>query len=371
MSKPKVTPTEFPINIEGKVQWVKKSEYAKAISSQLAIKLATDVKKSHIDQMIEAIEAGKKELGSDTPEEFVKVFNKVQEDYAEAQAQVVRNEEAEAKKAKEAEEAKKAQEAKELALFDSVKDSTIDFGTLAKSFDTGENMDRFVAKKDVTDEQLFAALNASFHMGEFSSWMKGDLVVALQDRGHQNVVTRLSEQKGIPFPSLFRMSQTSRQFPPSERQKGVSFTFYSEIANAKFSEKPEENAKAVREVVAKALTEGKTKAQEVRELVKAKQGKPAPAGPKPQEEDDKALFLVIDTQAESGQEVVTHKGFPKALFENGAIVVSLKTGKRFAENGFRKAAENRWLELPEYKAPEAAPEPAATPKKKASGNKKK
>lgn len=372
MSKPKVTPTEFPINIEGKIQWVKKAEYAKAVSSQLAIKLATDVKKSHIDQMIEAIEAGKKELGSDTPEEFVKVFTKVQEDYAEAQAEVGRKEEAEKKAEAEAEEKKKQAEAAEIALFDSVKDKQTDFGTLSKMFDTGgQNMDRFIAKEGTKTEDLFAALNAALKMGEFTGWMKGDLVVQLEDRGHINVCTRIAEANGIPFPSLYRMSRTARAVPPAQRQKGTTFTTYSEIANSKLSEKPEEHKKKVAELVDRANKGEFKTAVETRNAVKVAQGKstdaPTPTLP---EDDAKAVFLVIDTNAESGQEVVQVKGFPKDLYTEGAIVVHLKTGKRFAENGFRKDAANRWLDVPEYKKPEPVATTTTGGKKK-SGSKKK
>lgn len=390
MSKPKVKPTEFPVNIDGKIQWVKKGDYAKAVSSQLGIKLKTDVRKTHIEQIIDAIEAGKKEMGPDTPPEFVTVFDTVAKDYEAAQDEVIRKEQEEADKKAKEEEEKKEKEAAELALFESVKDTTLSFADLSDSFDTGENNNQFIAKDGTTDEQLFAAFNASLNMGEFTSWMKGDLVVEIENRGHVNVISRIAEQRGIPFPSLYRMARTARAFPPSERQAGVGFTTYSEIANAKFSDKPEEQAKAVKELADKAISEGKTKALEVRDLVKQKQGKPTgPAPEKLPEEDEKRVFLVIDPEAESPNEVVTAVGFPKELFEGGAMVVDLKTGKKFAENGFRKSAENRWVELPTYTKPEppkeektqaaaapakaakAAPAAPAAPAKGAKGSKKK
>lgn len=360
MSKSK--PTLLPLTIENETQWVKRADYVKAVSGQFAIQFKAEVGRTHINQMLDAIEAGKTGLGDDNPAEFIAVFDKVLEDYEagqehddelELEAQRVKQEEEDA--AKEKEEA-------EQELFLSVKDESAGFADLAKMFDTGENMDRFTPKKGVKDADLFSAFNASLSMGEFTSWMKGDLVVELEKRGHIGVCTKIAEERGMKFSSLYRMAKTAKVVPPESRVKGVSFTIYAEIANAKLAEKPEDHETKLLALLEKASS-GDLNTQTAREAVKEAQGK----GPKPDvlpEDDAKRTFLVVQVDAEGGDEVKTVKGFPKLAYEDGAIIIDLKTGARFAENGFRKAAANRWVAVPEYKAPEPEPEPEKPAKKK-------
>lgn len=382
MSKPKTIPTEFPVEIDGKIHFVKKGDYAKTLSGQLAISLKAEIKRDHVTQMLDAIEAGKKELPPEAPEEIQKLWDRVNEDWTKAVEEVERKEQeaADAKAAKEAEEKKKAEEEQELFL--SVKDNNADIGTFSKMFDTGgEAMDRFIPKGNIKDEVLFAAFNSSFKLAEFSNWMKGDLVVALEDRGHLNVCAKIAEERGTPFQSIYRAAKTARVIKPEDRKPGVSFTVYAEIANGRLTKEAgekgdKEHKENLAALIEKANTlgeDGKSilTSQTARDEVKKAQGKPTSSGggsDVPPEDDPKAIFLVIDTQAESGQEVVFHKGFPKDLYASGAIVVNPKTNKRFAENGFRKDVANRWLEIAEYK-PAEAPAPAAAAKKKAAKKK--
>jgi hypothetical protein len=369
MSKPKVTPTEFPVTIDGKVCWVKKGDYSKAVSSQAAIKYAVDVKRDHITQMIEAIEGGKTEMGGDTPDEFQKIFEAVKKDYNAAVAEVERKDREKAEATAKEEQEKKDKEAGEIALFEKSKGLTTDFVSLSSMFDTGgENMDRFVAKDGATDDDLLAAFKASLKMGEFTGWMKGDLVVQLEDRGHINVCTRIAEDMGVPFPSIYRMARTARAVPPAKRVKGVNFTTYSEIANAKLADKKEEQ-EAKLSYLLKGAEEGKFKtALETRAAVKTAQGKVPPPVLTP-EESPKNKFLVFDLEAESGKEVSLTIGFPKKAQAEGCIIVDLKTGKRFAENGFRKDAAKRWLELEEVKQLTAEEEEAAKKAEEAEAKK--
>lgn len=348
----KVTPKEFPIyNDNGEVKaWVKRGEYAKATSANYSIEFKAEIGKSHVEGMLDAIEAGKESLTEEAPAEFVKTFEIVKKQYARAVEHVKEEEEKKAAaelEAKELEEKKKNDEEKQ---FLAVKDQSADFATLASSFDTGENMDRFVPKEGTTDEELFKALNASLKMGEFTSWMKGDLVVELEDRGQINVVTRLAEEQGIAFSTLYRMSKTCRNVPPEKRVKGVSFQIYSEIANAKLDDDKAKNEQKRVALLDKAGA-GELNTQTAREAVRAAQGKTADPEKLP-EEDDKREFLVFVPGAEGGFEVQTTKGFPKELLVEGVIVVDKRTNKRFAENGFKKDAAKRWIDLPAYTKPE-------------------
>lgn len=352
-----VKPTELPVDLGGgRIQFVKRSEYAKVTAQNQTILLKTQVPKDSIVTMLEVLDNGKTELPSENPEEFHKVFAIVKEDYQAGVDKVIEDK----RKLVEAEEKEKADKAaKENAdkeLFVAVKDKSADLGSLSEIFDTG-NMDRCVPKADVTDEQLLTALNTGLGMSEFTGWMIGDLVLELEKRGKQNVVSEIAVAKGTNYSKIYNDAKTAKAFPPENRVKGVSFTIYREIANAKFTK---EQDKARCEVIQKALEGGYT-VQSVREAVRDAQGKKAPEAKAP-EDDDKFKFIVVDPNAELKNIAETTIGFPKELFENGAIVINPKNGKKFL--GFKAKGPNRWENLGEYTK-------AAPPEEKPKAKKKK
>jgi hypothetical protein len=207
-------------------------------------------------------------------------------------------------------------------------------------------MDRFVAKKDVSNETLLAALKAGLGMSEFSNWMTGDLVVALEDRGQLAVCAKLAESMGKPFANIYNAAKTARNVPPDKRTKGVSYTIFAEIANGKYSDKPDEHKTKLAALVDKAAAGEIKSSQEARELKNKAQGKTPPA-PKLPEEDEKHEFIVIDHEQTLVQVCV---GFPKEALEAGATILDKKTGKMFGS--MRAKPENRWTDLPIYKKPE-------------------
>lgn len=357
----KSTPLEGPIKPEmfpadlggGDIHFLKRGEYAKRTAETFALKHKADIKKDHVTQILEALDKGQTEIAGDNPEEFVKLFALVREDYEAAVEKVVEDARAaaEAKEKKEQEE-KEAKE-KEEKLFLAIKDKNPNLGNLADKFDTG-NMDRFIAKKDVTDEDLLGALNTGLRMSEFTGWMIGDLVVELEKRGQLNVVKRLSEESGTAYSKVYNDCKTAKKFPPEKRVSGVSFTVFREVANAKFT--PDQEKKAVPALV-NEVAEGKHTTQSVREAVRKVQGKTNETTTTAPEDSDKFRFLVFDASLEEDKQIQIAVGFPKELFANGAVVINPKTMSSF--QGFTK--KNRWVELETYEAP--APEPEPTPAK--------
>lgn len=359
-AKEKIKPELLPVDIGGgDIQYLKRSEYAKRTAENFAIKHKADIKRDHVTQCLDALDAGQEEIAGEVPDEFRKLFDLVKEDYEAGaeEAQRLVNEAAEKKAEEERKEKEKAE--KEEKLFLAVKDEKADFATIAENFDTG-NMDRFVPKDDATVEDIFAALNASFGMSEFTSWMQGDIVLELEKRGQLNVVSKVAEAHGQSYSTLYRKSRTSAAFPPEKRVKGVSYTICAEVALAKFTKEQE---KQKEELIQKVL-EGKVNTQEVRAEVQKIQGKTAPGNVLP-EDDEKFEFVCVNPQSDDiTQMVQVAKGFPKELFNDGWYIINPKTKKTFAKNGFKKAAENRWEELPAYiKAEEKTETKTATKKK--------
>jgi hypothetical protein len=358
VSKEKIKPETLPVDIGGgDIKYLKRSEYAKRTAENFAIKTKAEIKKDHVTQCLDALDAGQDEITGEVPDEFRKLFDLVKEDYEAGVEEVERIQQEEAEKKAAAEKAEKERAEKEEKLFLAVKDEKADFSTIAKNFDTG-NMDRFVPKKDATVEDIFAALNASFGMSEFTSWMQGDIVVELEKRGQLNVVSKVAEAHGQSYSTLYRKSRTSAAFPPEKRVKGVSYTICAEVALAKFTKEQEpEKEKLIQKVL-----EGKVNTQEVRAEVQKIQGK-GPEEPKLPEEDEKFEFICVNPQADDiTKMVLIAKGFPKELHAEGWYVINPKTKKQFAKNGFKKDAKNRWEDLDPYIKVEAKTD--ATDKKK-------
>lgn len=364
-----IKPELLPVDLGGgDIQFVKRADYCKRTAENFALKLKAEIKKDHVNQCLEHLDNGHEELqGEGNPEELVKLFEAVAEDYRDAVKKVKEEKEkAEADKLAKEKEAKEKAE-KEEKLFLAVKDERADLSSLTRDFDTGgAQMNRFIAKGTVTDQQLLQALNTGLGMSEFTNWMIGDLVVTLEDRGQLNVVSRLAENRGVPYSKLYNDAKTARAIKPDDRKPDVSFTIYREIANAKFTK--EQEAERVK-LIADA-SEGKYNTQTVREAVRKVQGKTPPPDLLA-EEDPKKEFLVVDLNTDDiTKGVQTCIGFPKELYGEGAIVIDPKTKQKFVKNGFAKKPENRWEDLPEYEAPKEEPEPTPAPAPSATGAKK-
>lgn len=369
MSKEKKAPELWPVNVEGKIQWVKRSQYEKQKASSQAIKLSAAINQSHVTQMVDAILKGttssREGASAEAPEEIHTTFDEVLKDYQSA----LEHEEEELQKAEEA-KAEEAQKQKEKAeaedkMVATVKEGNVGLSDISKVFDTG-NLDRCIPKKDVDDATLLGALTAGLKLGEFSNWMIGDLVVALEDRGQLGVVAKLCEATGKKYNAIYASARTCRTVPPEKRTTGVSFTIYSEIAMAKYSDKKEEHEKKMTALIEKAASGEVKSSQDARALRDQARGKTPPAPTLP-EEDSKHEFIVVRSDADGNAEALVVAGFPKAAYDDGATVINPKTKKMFM--GFRKAAENRWTDLPilplkEDKKEEEAPAPAKKGKKK-------
>jgi hypothetical protein len=350
-----IKPETLPADVGGgEILFLKRSDYARRTVENFNLKTKADTKRDHVVLMLDALDKGQQDLDGDVPEDMQKLFAIVKEDYAAGQEEVKRIADEKA-----AEEAKTAQIAKEKAekeekLFKSIELQNPNLSDLASKFDTG-NMDRFIAKSDVSDEELLGALKTGMKLGDFNGWMLGDLCVELKKRGLENVVSKVAEQLGVPYSGLWNKAKTAEMIKPDERQAGISFTVYQELATAKFTDDQKKQLPAVLAEV----KEGKYTTQTIRDKVKEVQGKKPPEDVAP-EDNEKKVFLVIDLTLDSANQVQTTVGFPKELLGGGAIIVDPVTKKSFTS--MQKKGDNRWAALSEYKKPEA-PAPAEDKKK--------
>lgn len=363
--KPELLPADLG---GGDIQFLKRTDYAKRTAETIALKFKAEIKKDHVTMMLDALDKGLYEMPEgDNPPEMLKLYEVVTADYKAGQDKVVEDAIAAQKKADEDAAAKKELAEKEDKIFAATKDQMASFGDLSDKFDT-TGMNRFVAKDGVSDEELLSAFNTSLGLDDFNNWMQGDLIVALEARGQLNVVSRLCENRGKKYATVYGNARTSRAIPPEARRLGISQTIYREIALAKFTGDKQEKAKTE---LLKDVAAGKHTTQTVREAVKKAQGKTTPTEKAP-EDDESHKFLVIDPNCQAGQEVNVATGFPKALQEQGAIIVDYKTLKMFA--GWKKDPKNRWEDIPVYTPAEPDPQEAAAAaaaaKKKPAAKKK-
>lgn len=376
-AKEQIKPELLPADLGGgQIQFIKRSDYARRTAETWSLKTKAEIKKDHVTQVLDSLDKGQRDIpGDENPQELVKLWDAVRADYDAAVLKVEEEQaKAEAEKA-EAEAKAKAEAEANAALVQNAITAPLDFGSLSSKFDTG-NMDRFIPKEDVTDEELVTALRMGLQLTEFTGWVRGDLVVELEKRGKLNVVKTLSEQMGIPYSNVYNDARTARRFPPELRKKDVKFTVYREVGAAKWTVEQE---RTTLPALVNEIAEGKHNSQTVREGVRKAQGKKEPEKLAP-EDDPNHQFIMIDPgiateDVEKGIQLVT--GIPKDQLGGGVVIINPKNSKRFM--GYLKKVENRWVELGEYKSaaqeeaekektpPPAAP--AATPKKGGKGKK--
>ena len=361
MSK-KLNTENLPVTVNGEEHMVPKTKYAKILSNELSITLKADISQKAVLDILGFVESGKG-ISSENPEEYQKTYERIKKDAERAQV-IIAEAELEAKhKAEKDAEDKKEKEASELALATVAKETNVaeGFAAMHSLFELGENLDRCVVKEgvEVTDEQLMAGFATAMRMGEFTNWAKGDLIVQLEDRGHEDAMMKYCEGTGTPYQSVYRMAITARAVKPEKRVKGVSFTAYQEVATARLDKEEGVNIKKRDELIERVGKNEFDNAQKVREAVREAAGKEPPLEKDPMRVDqEKDVFIYINyAERNSSQSVGLIKDF---LNQNDIEVIHARTARSITD-----ASGNRLAALPTEKAPEPeAEEPAAKNGKK-------
>lgn len=354
----------LPITIGGAEHMVNKSKYAKHIANELSITLKADIGQKNVIDLIQVIEAGKP-LSSDNPEEWHKAYAKIETDIKRAQEIIAENDLEAKKKAEEQAAAAATKEKNELALAEGAKSINVSesFSRMGELFDLGESLDRCVVKEgvEVSDADLMAGFATALRMGEFSNWAKGDLIVQLEDRGHDGAMQKYCEATGTPYQSVYRMAVTARAVKPTERVKGVSFTSYQEVATARLDKDEKINDTKRAELLNQVGKGAFENAAKVREAVKAAAGKTPPPPKDPMAVDkEEDIFIVVNYDERNTSQ---HVGLPAwALNDSSIELIHARTVRAITDT-----VGNRLAELPKAKDPN--PPQAATPEPVKKGGK--
>jgi hypothetical protein len=205
----------------------------------------------------------------------------------------------------------------ETQLVESVKG--IELGSFHQKFDLG-NLNQCVPRGNVTLQDWVGAFGFGVTLESGAQWIIGDAVVALQDSGHDDVVNQLCSQFKKSYPTVSGYVRTCRSYKPEVRDPSIPFTAYREIANADL---PESKKLKLIEVV----KQEKLSSSEVRERVKAEQGKSPqlPLGHR---------YLCLNVSNTSNSEVLRH--VPENI-EPHHLIIDL------ASKSWLDAAENEWI----------------------------
>ncbi|MCG3778258.1 MAG: hypothetical protein JW388_0971 [Nitrospira sp.] len=319
---------------------VKRSKYIALVASEESKKHNATIRKDDVEKILKMVEKDK-ELATDAPIEYQKVYDRIIDDYAtlEGAAEAA---EAEAAAASKELEAKRTGE---LAIVDEAL-SHQDGETLAKltqKFDFGANLNQCVPRGKVTPGEITAMLALQLGMENATQWAIGDLVNQLEDLNQENVALYVCDKVGKAYSTVSGYARVCRALEPGNGRDGLPFTSFREIFNAKLADNQDANLKCQLALLKDTRKNGWGTA-EVRTEVKRMQGKPT--GDELPHELDSARFVCVTAKGEIWQA----KGFKnakKAAGSGGTII----HGRTF----YTGKGETKWADIEEFAEAETDP----------------
>lgn len=275
----------FPITEKGATTYVPKNKYVSSRSAQLSKKvdkggLGVPCPDETVKALVAMVIKGE-ELDPESPKEMIQAFDLITADVKDTKEHLKELAGEEEKKKQEQIQAFEKKQAYELTLIEAATDAEV-VSNFDEIFDT-TNRNRCVPRGDVTDEQLVGALAFGFSLQSWSQWTIGDIVVALEDRGHENVVVQLCENFKQAYSTVSNSARVCRAITPEKRDDyTLPFNTIREIALAKYDDDDKKNVKARGALLDKAQ-KGNFNQKEARAAVKIAQGKEESedsAGPK-------------------------------------------------------------------------------------------
>lgn len=286
---------------KGKVEWVAKKDYLTRTAEFLTKKLKTAINRAQVEAMLKTVEKGEDLEGEDITAAQKKAFAQIEEDFQNAEANLVERQ-AEADAAAEAERIeaeKKAVIEKRLVTVGTENMKVAEnFAGVFKKFDFGANMTQCIPKGEVTDDELLKAFGTMIATENMTNWAIGDLVNALEDRGHENVVIQVCEEVKKSYSNVSNMARTCKAIKPADRHQRLSFTHFSTVATAIFEGKTEKQTDKIRRDLLEKAEEDKMNVAELRAATREKQGKAPDTTDKPKKaKAGNKRFLVIPVEA--------------------------------------------------------------------------
>lgn len=245
-------------------------------------------------------------------------------------------------------------ESPELAIIAAASQENIGMGLgeVLKWFDLGDHLTQCKPTSETTDIQIGRGIEVLAGVRNWTELGLGDLLNALEDRGHEGLIPQIISQLGIEdsYQTIRKYQTTARAVPNELRElPNLKYSHLAEAATSKFSDDPEEQATAIREV----LTEASTKALNVtqtREACLNRKGKTTKPTPPP--EPKKPGFIMIDKEALLRGDIVIRSSFKEPLCNEYALCISIENMDYATE--CRGEALHAWMGIPIEDEPEGA-----------------
>lgn len=265
----------FPITEKGATTYIPKTKYLSSRAAQLSKKpdkggLGVEIPVDTVKALL-GIVLKKEELATDASDEHVKAFELITADTESAKEHLEELTAVEEEKSKTEAAEQEKKRTYEASLILASKDAKV-ISNFNDVFDT-TNRNRCVAKDGVTDEQLVGGLAYGFSLQSYSQWVIGDIVVALEDRGHDNVVIQLCADFKQSYSTISNAARVCRAVKPEERDNyTLPFSTIREIVLANYEDDEKKNIVARKKLLDKAQKGGFDQ-KEARAAVRIAQGK--------------------------------------------------------------------------------------------------
>lgn len=155
-------------------------------------------------------------------------------------------------------------------------------GQLLQKFSMGEKLTQCVPIEGTTDLDIGRGIQVLTGVKNWTELGLGDLINELESRGHENVIPAIISNLGLEesYSTLSAYARTAKVVSNELRElPGLRYSHLNEVACSKFSDDPEKQSQAVKEVLIAASEKGLNVAQ-TREAVLNRKGKSTKPTPK-------------------------------------------------------------------------------------------
>lgn len=199
-------------------------------------------------------------------------------------------------------------------------------GHLIQRFDCGSLLTCCKPNPETTDTQIGEALVDVLHVKDWTELAIGDLIIELRDtRGMKDVIPQIISHLNLEdnYKTLSQYAHVAKTVPNNLRElPNLRYSHMAEVACARFSKEPSEQAAAVEEILTKASAECLNVSQ-TREAVLNKKGTTTKPTEPPAPEKPKYIF--IDKEALSRGEIIIHSSMKEPYCDEASLCISLET----------------------------------------------
>jgi hypothetical protein len=279
------TPTQFPIEDEDAQTWVSRADYCAMRFGQLA-KQYPDAGIT-VKQVKDSL--GLLENGMANPADLTDWQREIADDLTLAKERdFLENENLRLvdipDQPEESDEIPN-QDSAELAVIEAANTGNLGLGLgeVLTWFDLGPSLTQCKPTEHTTDIQIGRGIEVLAGVKNWSELGIGDLLNALEDRGHGELIPQIISQIGLEesYPTIQRYRVTARAVSNDLRElPNIKFSHLAEVATSRFSKDPAKQAETIREVLIEASERGYNVSQ-TREACLNRKGKETAPTPPP------------------------------------------------------------------------------------------